>query len=466
MRAEAKEYNYDWMMGSILEAAAKLPAGSRIETELTLRYIPHFKYALGTLLDTGPPGVQFLQMLSDYYKNIITAHEQGKKIVATTFCSTPVIFYAMGLVPLTFEVLTAVGAMVWKRGMFEYMDYGCEVGMPETSCSAQRGSLGAYLAGLGENIDLIVCDSPGVCDTNATAFAFAAEYLDKPFFQLNFPSTLGDERSQSYHVEDFKAMIGFLEKQTGEKFAFDRLEAYLKEIEIQDAITADLEDMLLLVPTPIPPIYTLMIYAGRFCFAGHPAYTRVLEQLRDEARRRMAAGIPGLRAGVEKLRVLMCYIDHYTVDMNFYNYLETRGIANTGSILTRNFRDSNTYCQSLEGSCYGIDTSTPEAMLETVAQMNARLPMVRSIRGPYDQHGMWFDECLALARLYNVDCIIYNGTSGCRNTWGMIKPFARDIENQGIPVHIMYDDAFDDRVESWEASRERLDEFFTVRGLL
>jgi hypothetical protein len=115
---------------------------------------------------------------------------------------------------------------------------------------------------------------------------------------------------------------------------------------------------------------------------------------------------------------------------------------------------------------YGIDTSTPDAMLDSIAQMNARLPMVRSIRGPYDKHGMWLEESLALAKMYNAECMAYNGTPGCRNTWGMVKPFARDVEKNGYPIHIMYDDAFDDRVESWEATRERLDEFFKIRGLL
>ena len=105
-------------------------------------------------------------------------------------------------------------------------------------------------------------------------------------------------------------------------------------------------------------------------------------------------------------------------------------------------------------------------MLNSIAQLNARLPMVRSIRGPYDQPNMWLDETLAVAKAYQADCIIYNGTPGCRNTWGMVKPFARDLEKHGYPTFIMYDDAFDDRVESWENTRERLEEFFSVRGLL
>ena len=85
----------------------------------------------------------------------------------------------------------------------------------------------------------------------------------------------------------------------------------------------------------------------------------------------------------------------------------------------------------------------------------------------YDAHGKPLpDETLALARIFRAECLIYNGTPGCRNTWGMVKPFARETEAAGFPTHIMYTDAFDDRVESWEATAERLDEFFKVRGLL
>jgi len=466
MRPEIQEYNYDWLMGKTLAAAASVPLGTKKETELTYRYIPYYKNVAKSFIDAGDPGVQALAMLAKYYDNILTAKAQGKKICATTFCNSPVILYAMDIVPVTFEILTAIGAMVWKRGMFDYMDYCCEVGMPETSCSSQRGALGAVLGGLSEKIDMVICDTPGVCDTNANAFAFASEYMDKPFFQLNYPSSIGDDRSQQYHVDDYKEMIHFAEQHSGRKLDYDRLAEVLKEVDKQDAMIADLEDMLMLKPTPIPPLFNLAIYAGRFCFSGHPEYTKLLKSMVKTAKENIAAGITGLKNGEEKLRVFMCYIDHYTLDVRFYNYFEERGIAHVGSILTRNFRDNNKYVENMPGSSYGINTSTPEAMLDTIAQMNARLPMVRSIRGPYDKKGMWLEESLACAKMYDADCMVYNGTPGCRNTWGMVKPFARDIEKHGYPIHIMYDDAFDDRVESWEATRERLDEFFKIRGLL
>ncbi|MBT4638670.1 MAG: 2-hydroxyacyl-CoA dehydratase, partial [Deltaproteobacteria bacterium] len=171
MRPEIREYNYDWLMGSTLRAAANLPRGTKKETELSYRYIPYFKNIGKSFVDAGDPGVETLELLARYYENILAARQQGKKIAATTFCNSPVILYAMDIVPVTFEILTAIGAMVWKRGMFDYMDYCCELGMPETSCSSQRGALGAVLGGLSEKIDFVICDTPGVCDTNANAFA-------------------------------------------------------------------------------------------------------------------------------------------------------------------------------------------------------------------------------------------------------------------------------------------------------
>jgi len=466
MRPEIREYNYDWLLGNTFKSASAISKCNRKEIELSYRYIPNFKAMAQAFIQAGPPGIQFLELGSLYYENILMARRRGKKIAATTFCNTPAILYAMDIVPATFEVLTAIGAMTWKRGMFDYMDYCCELGMPETSCSSQRGALGAVLAGLSEKIDFIICDTPGVCDTNANAFAFASAYMNKPFYQLNYPSAIGDSRSQKYHIDDYKEMIRFIEDQSGNKLDYGRLAEVLREIDKQDALTAEMEDMLMLSPTPIPPLFTLMIYAGRFCFSGQPEYTKLLEIMVETARKRTTDGIPGLSAGVENLRVFLCYIDHFTMDMNFYHYFEERGIAHTGSILTRNFRDGNKYVETLPDNSYSIDTSSPDAMLDTIAQMNARMPMVRSIRGPYDRHGMWLEETLACAKLYQADCIIYNGTPGCRNTWGMVKPFARDLEKNGFPVHIMYDDAFDDRVESWDATKDRLDEFFHVRGLL
>jgi len=80
MRPEMQEYNYDWLMGKTLATAARVPLGTKKETELTYRYIPYFKNIAKTLIDAGDPGIQALKMMSQYYENILTAHAQGKKL--------------------------------------------------------------------------------------------------------------------------------------------------------------------------------------------------------------------------------------------------------------------------------------------------------------------------------------------------------------------------------------------------
>ncbi len=466
MRPEIKEYNYDWMLGSLLKTASGIGNCSEKEIHYLLKEIPYFRGTLSVLLREGEIGFRFIRMLSLYFENLLNARDSGKKVAAITFCLSPALFHAMNIVPVTLEVMTGLAGLLWKRGAYDYLDYGCELGFTETSCSSQRGALGAYMAGLGEEINMFVCDTPGVCDTNANAFAFASAYLDKPFFQLNYPHTIGDDKTKQYHLDDYRDLITFLEEQTGYPLEEGKLRQILMEVDKQDDLLAELEDFHLLKPNPIPVIYNLFIYIGRFLFSGCPEYTALLADMLTAVESNAKTEKSGLYSGKENIRAYMCYIDHYTLDLNFFNWLDQHGIAHIGGILSRNFRDNAGYTANLEKSTYGIDTSNMTTMLSSIAEMNATLPMVRSIRGPLDGPNMWLEESLSLARTYKADCIIYNGTPGCRNTWGMVKPFAREIEAAGFPVHIMYGDAFDDRVETWESTKTRLDEFLSIRGLL
>jgi hypothetical protein len=91
--------------------------------------------------------------------------------------------------------------------------------------------------------------------------------------------------------------------------------------------------------------------------------------------------------------------------------------------------------------------------------------MVKSVRGPYDAPNMWFDDTLIMTQVMKADFVAYFGSMGCRNTWGMVKPYARDLERRGITTLIMYADAFDDRVMSWETVTDKMSEFIHLRGL-
>ncbi len=468
MRQELREYKFDWMLHSCFSSAGKIKAGTEKEYRHMLRYIPYFRGTVEAVLDVGEAGQRFIEITGKYLDNLINARERGKKTAITTFCFSPAIFYAMDIMPVCLEVISVMMTFAYKRGSAEFLDFCNEAGYTETSCSAQRGSLGAYLAGVGADIDMIVTDTPGVCDTNANAFAFASAYLGKPFFQLDMPPDLTGGRSSEYHREDYRALIRFLEEHSGTKLDPDRLREHLVELQKQDRMIAELEELARVVPNPLHVAYNLIVYASKFLFAGMPECTGVLEAALEESKKNAAAGKSGLAGGEEKMRAFFCYIDHYVQNLKLWEMFEEHGIGYQGNILSHYWSPADPCVRDFgqEEAAYRMELADLDTMIDSMAMVNSRMPMIKSIRGPYDAPNMWLQDTLSLAKMYSADCIVYNGTPGCRNTWGMVKLLARDSEKAGFPTYIMNADAFDERVQSWESTRERFLEFLHVRRLI
>ncbi|KPA09868.1 2-hydroxyglutaryl-CoA dehydratase D-component, partial [Candidatus Magnetomorum sp. HK-1] len=159
-------------------------------------------------------------------------------------------------------------------------------------------------------------------------------------------------------------------------------------------------------------------------------------------------------------------IDNYSHCISMYRWFEKKGISHIGNILSRTFTESAPYTTGIPGTAYRIDTTNLNTMIDSLADINARMPMTRTIRGAYDAPNMWLEDSLSLAKIYSADACLYFGTPGCRNTWSNIKLMARDLETFGYPTFISYGDSFDSRVETWETSEMRLEEFYKIRGLL
>ncbi|HPA71964.1 MAG TPA: 2-hydroxyacyl-CoA dehydratase, partial [Spirochaetota bacterium] len=159
MRQELKEYRFDWMLHSCFSSAGRLKNGTEKEYRYSMNYIPYFRGTVESVLGAGEPGQKFIELTAKYLDNMINAKERGFKTAVTTFCFSPAIFYAMDIMPICLEVVSVMMTFAYKRGTAEFLDYCNEVGYTETSCSSQRGSIGAYLAGLGADIDMIVTDT-------------------------------------------------------------------------------------------------------------------------------------------------------------------------------------------------------------------------------------------------------------------------------------------------------------------
>lgn len=466
MRPALKEYPLDLLFTRTFQVALKLGRSTEKERAILLQSVPYVRGLLEQILAVGQPAFTFLELMADYYTNLINARQEGKKVVMTTFCFDPTIFYAFdNLVPVTLEVGTVITSILWKRGSFDFMDFCTEVGFSETGCSAQRGTMGAYLSGAGVDIDLVAVNMGGVCDTNSNAYSFAAQYLNKPFYGLDYPSQITPDEVADYHHKDYRALIRFLEDHGNSRFDIDRLRELLEEKKIQDELTNELEEMQRLVPNPLPGIYHLLIYAARYTYSGGKKFTRMLREMVEIVRENARHGRSGT-GGPEKCRALLFYIDNFSFNVGMFDWLARHQVSHMGSMLSRFFPDNAPYRRGVPGTCYHIGTRSLDSMIDTLADINARMPMTRTIRGPYDAPDMWLEDSLSLAKIFKADCCIYNGTPGCRNTWSNVKLIARDLEKQGFPSHVVYADAFDGRVESWETTAMRLAEFLKIRGLL
>jgi hypothetical protein len=466
MRSELREYGYDWLLGSTLKYGGKILEATEKELAAAYELVPHFKEPMQILRRLGDSARILMETNAKWMDDVISAHDRGNKVVLTTYCYPVGILRAFNCVPLNMEVFTAYGGLMWKRGVFDFLDYCVEAGMTETACSGQRGAMGAYLAGIGARPDFCLCNTAGICDSNANAFHFYTSYMDIPMYMHDSPSNLTSERSREYHRQDFRRMLVFLEEQTGKKLDYDYLREIAKEIQLQDELINEIQSLMTCVPSPVPSMVPAVIYLLKFSFNGMPEATRVLREILRVCRGIYSQGIAGTPSGRESARILTAYIDHYTPNFKFFQLFDRFDISVTGCMLSYYWNSGAPYAKGREDETYIIDLTDENSIIDSLSDQLARMPMIKQIRGPYDAPTQWLEDTLSAARVYQVKGTIYVGTLGCRNTWGMVKPFARDMEAAGFPTLILFADAFDDRITSWEACKNRIIEFLKVRNIL
>jgi len=467
MREILKEYQWDWKLWAMLNGTAGMENGTENELFTLLQFMPPETQERMIRRAAGGEATALIEKANaKYYENILTAHERGKKIALVTYNFSPAIVFAMDIVPICLESLSGAIINAFTKGIGEALDYCTEVGFPETACSGQRTGLGPILAGLTEKPDMVLYSTSGVCDSNAAAYAFAAEYLDIPAFQMNYPPELVSEDTDDYQLEDFKALLAFLEDQTGTKSNPEKFFQVCEEINRQDKLLTEIQDLETLVPNPVPSSHNLLLYASNLFYKGIPIGSEIMQSILENAKENAKNGLAG--NGSERLRGLWCYIDHYCDHGKYYFELAKMGISHVGSMMTDFWQPNAPISRDgKEAETYGeIDLTDMDSMLLGLVGQTSRLPMTKQIRGPYDAHAMWLEDTLSAVKVFKADFMVFMGTMGCRNTWGMVKPFSREMERAGIPTLISYSDSFDPRVESADTMLDKVLEFLKLRGLL
>jgi hypothetical protein len=468
MRKILKEYQWDWQLWCALKSMEGMPRGTANEIQTMLKFMPQdMQEQMEIAFSNGKPGELLRKASRQYFENILNAHKKDEKIALMTYNFSPTICFAMGINPLPLEMFSAAIHDVFGKGATgESLDYCTEIGFPETACSGQRTGLGPILAGLTEKPDMVLYSTAGVCDSNAAAYAFAAEYLNLPGFQINYPPVLVSDETDEYQLNDFKAMLAFLEEQTGRSADEEKFRQVCREINEQDKLLTEIQDYYTIVPNPIPVASNITLYFTHFFFKGLPIGSEIMREMLNDAKENAKKGLSG--SGCEKVRGLWNYIDHYSDNGRYHGELAKRGIVNVGCMLSEFWQsDAPISRGGKEAECYGeIDLTDLDSMIFGLMGQTSRLPMVKQIRGPYDEPAMWLEDTISAIKLFKAEFTVFMGTMGCRNTWGMVKPFARELEKAGIPTLILYSDSFDSRAESTEKMLDKTMEFIEIRGLL
>ena len=402
----------------------------------------------------GPPilrkvGLAFIKMCAGYLREILEAHERGKKIALCSFNTSPEILHAMDIVPMSPEVLTSAASIALEGGAEKYIDMSVEVGIPETMCTAQRGAVGAVCKGLATKPDFSLTCAPGSCDTNSKIFEFISEYLKIPYLTLDAPAYI-DERGLKYCRKDYRRLISDLEKMTGRKLDQDRLRNVVEQSNIWGEYYAELLDLAGHVPNPVPNVATLLTHAIKYMTAGLEIGTTLIKEVLDASKERLKRG-EGVRPE-EKVRTLWIYTGFYFPNMEIWFWMEEHGMSYLLDMLTLFHAERR------------IDTSTLDSMIDGLADNLTNYPMTRQMRGPaFGVLGGWLEDLVWAAKKLKADCGIFAGHSACKNAWGAFKVVSDRLKEElGIPTLRLEADCWDERITPMSVIKEKIEEFVTT----
>ena len=281
MKRRTLEYDYDWMQWAMFTNAIKFFDGTPKEINGFIKLLPSFEPLLKFLLGQGEGGRLIVKVVDEYVTRIRNASQNGEKLLLSTFMCNQLLFNAFdGLQPMCAEALTGFATLAFLQGNSEYFDYCCEKGFTETSCSAQRGIIGALMADCCRaKPDLCVIGAAGPCDTNANAMQFYADYTGVPLLTLEIPPQLVSERSEAYEVRDLEELIEQIEKITGARLNENKLRGLLTEKKKQDEILCEIYDLMRLVPNPVPASLQWFAYVSNIFAAGTQTQTELYQEV-------------------------------------------------------------------------------------------------------------------------------------------------------------------------------------------
>jgi benzoyl-CoA reductase subunit B len=409
------------------------------------------------------------QLIADYWDDVFTAREQGKKIVWYNGGALNPMFQAAGLAWCHGEAFSARLAAQRVEGPAQLA--GAEYGYNSELCSYSRTHLGCSVltlqghegeqngvVGMNEAQDLagklpypdFFVNNYAGCSTGQQWDGISYRVFGKklPIFNVSHPFLWGNKPGDGYlqgeewdnasrFVRDqLKELISFLEAQTGRPFDYDALCESMTHIKRAAELRREGLDLCKAKPAPATFWDWIASVAPINFLPGDQALVDYFAAVRDEIAERLEQGVPGVRD--EKYRL---YFDGI-MNWNKLGFL-SRKFAEHGAAVLCGRYIHNAFWQEP----HLIDTSDP---LMGMAQHYLLCPT---------NHGLKTLDYLTLrdCREYDVDGIVFHSTRTCRAFTGPQRMLARSAqENLGIPSIFFEGDVADASFYKEEILESRL----------
>jgi benzoyl-CoA reductase/2-hydroxyglutaryl-CoA dehydratase subunit BcrC/BadD/HgdB len=421
--------------------------------ERTIEEIAQFEAILG-LLESNPDELSHLRIplvrnQLENHRKTVECVTQGEPLLATWYTNAPEICTAMDL-HWYCQVAGAFGAAVEGMHTLQDLEGMDQLAVPADACTLLRLGLYYVDAGLLPIPTAVVallepCD--GVTSLHE-AIRTHKDWRDVPMFAPD-PPYFDDDRSIEYFARELKAMVAFIEKQTGRRLDMDRLKQVVEESNRQYELWLEYSELRRSVPCPHGLVLAMAAFGvaqGTMC--GQPSGTAWFKDLVADAEQRILEKRPEVPN--EKIRVLW-----YDVQPVWFNeltpWLEQEWGANV-------IQSMFTYCPYQI-----IDTSSEDAIWKGLARRNLLdTPMIRQAMGTVEGFAV---DLVRIVKDFSIDCVIWPGHMGHKDGAAAIPVMRETCRDLGVPFLHIGVDQFDRRYTPVEEVKNRIDGFFTAMGL-
>lgn len=437
-------------VASLLDIVVELPDKmSDEEAEGLVKLLPNdTASAIGALLHarSREASIAFLKMVGKWIRGAQQAAKEGKKVIIVPFNFPPELIHAFeGAYPITSEVLSTLGVVALEGQGERYWDMAMGLGLPDHICSSNAIELGSILGSTDFMPQAIVSAAPGGCDVNSKIHEFVSNYLGIPQFFLQKPPD-DSQRGRDLYVKNTKRLIRDLENFIGEELKEENLRKVLEKANRCTELHHELFDLQKSKPSPVPNVFSLMLYGTRFTMWGTDAGIGTLDSMVRVSKKRMKD--ENFKSQKEVARCVWAYTSYYYDFMRFFNWMEDEGYSHLGDGLDLYFPET-------------VDLDTMETMVAGIARTAWNMPMTRQVGGE-QMSRQWTEDVIYAAKTLNADCVIYCGHHSCKQTWSVVSILRNELmERMGLPLLILQGDSWLKTMTPMSVIQKEIEQFIS-----